>query len=173
MTRIIAISAVVAALALPFGAQALGVSVTPATVAVSAHPDEPTVARIRVTNPSRDVALFEVYPDELETMVTVTPASFTLESNEEREVLIRITAQESGQWLTTLSVVGRLMADSSFQAGSGVKVPLTITVSQPSSLFAASIIDLLSGKSWLGALLVLALVGLFVYRRYTKQHPAA
>ena len=52
------------------------------------------MARMRVANPSKDVALFDVYPDDLENIVSVSPSSFTLESNAEKEVLVKVKSSD-------------------------------------------------------------------------------
>ena len=149
-------------------ALAVGVGVTPAQLHIDAHAGQESVARIKVTNPSKDVTLFEVYPDDLEAVVSVSPASFTLESKEEKYVDVKVTSPEAGQFLTTLSVVGRLMADSKFQAGSGVKIPVTITVDDASTYGMANVLQILGGNSWvgLGALIILLGSGVFYASRW-------
>lgn len=146
---------------------AVGVSVTPAQVNIQAHVGEESVARIKVANPSKDVVLFEVYPDDLENLVSAAPSSFTLESGEEKEVLVKVRAEEEGQFLTTLSVVGRLMADSKFQAGSGVKIPVTITVDAGVSGLASAFETLTAGP-WLGWLALTFLVAWLGYKFWRK-----
>jgi hypothetical protein len=155
-------------LALPLTAGAVGVAVYPAEVTVTAPSDTQTTTRIKVSNPSSDVAVFEVYPDEFEPIIKINPSSFTLESSEERQVTVTISPREIGQLHTSLSVVGRPMASNVFQAGSGVKVPLAITVVQNTNGL-ASAMQTLGTSPWTGVVLGLLLIGLYGYRRKRTQ----
>ncbi len=159
--------------AAPATAGAVGVSVAPAELKIQATSGNESVVRLKVANPSRDVTLFEVYPDDLENLVTVAPSSFTLESHEEKDVLVKVKADTEGQWLTTISVVGRLMADSKFQAGSGVKIPLTVTVASSEASGLASAITLLGDGSWTGLLVIVGLLGLVFGVRYWRSRSAS
>ncbi len=70
----------------------------------------------------------------MEAIIKIAPASFILESNQEKEVDVRATPREEGILKTNISVVATPVANSSFNTGSGVKIPLEISTGK--------------GKSW-------------------------
>ncbi|HEY4479639.1 MAG TPA: hypothetical protein VI981_04790 [Candidatus Paceibacterota bacterium] len=107
---------------------AAGLSVSPSKIEVFLSEGESASIRIKIGNPTKDVEVFEIYPDALEDVISVSPKSFTLESKEERIVLITVSALEPKTYETDLSVVGRPLGSRSFQAGSGAKIPIKIIV---------------------------------------------
>lgn len=141
-------------------AQAVGLSVSPKELKVSATVGETATQKLKVKNPSGEVSIFEVYPDDLDAIVKVSPASFILESEEEREVTVQITPREEGIFRTDISVVASPVASSSFNAGGGVKIPLEIRAGQKSSWFLALMPQLsLTYSRILGIVLLLIVVG--------------
>jgi len=152
-------------LLLPFSAGAVGVAVRPAELEVQASVGKEALVRINVSNPSSDVAIFEVYPDEFEQLIKITPSSFTLESGSEQYVSVKITPATEGRMQTNLSVVGRPLSTGAFGAGSGVKLPLVVIAKvAPAGLAAA--VAVLGSSPWLGVFSLVVLVGWFGYRRY-------
>lgn len=154
----------------PLHSRAVGVAVYPAEVAMKAVVGETTTVRIKVSNPSTDVAVFEVYPDDLTRIIRAVPSSFTLESGAEQHVVLEVTASESGQLSTLLSVVGRPLASNAFQAGSGVKVPVTITAVAGTNGF-ASALAVIGTSPWAGAAALALLGGWLAYRREKNKLP--
>jgi hypothetical protein len=154
-------------LIVPVTAGAVGVAVNPAEVSIRAIVGEKTTARIKVSNPSTDVAVFEVYPDDLTTFIRIIPSSFTLESAAEKYVTIEVSAPQSGQVQTLLSVVARPLSGNAFAAGSGIKVPLNIVAKEgPSGL--ASALGTVGTSPWTGIIALGALIGWGLYRRRGK-----
>ncbi|MAF80178.1 hypothetical protein CL629_03815 [bacterium] len=117
--------------------EAVGISVTPSSLEIETEAGKGGVEKLMLENPSSAVALFEIYPDEFEKMIQPIPSSLVLESNEKREVVIRVTPEKEGQYATTLSVVSRPLSKSEFEAGAGVKVPIIIKSEESSPLLAA------------------------------------
>ena len=142
-----------------FSAQAVGLSVFPKELKVSVEAGETAVQKLNVKNPSGEVAIFEVYPDDLEKFIKLSPTSFILEFGENREVAVKITPKEEGLFKTNISVVASPMAKSSFNTGSGVKIPLEITVAKNTSWLLAAISNLPLNSS---RVLVIALLFLIV-----------
>lgn len=150
--------------------QAVGVSVTPKELKVSGNMGETVNAKLTVKNPSTEVSLFEIYPDELEKMIKPSPSSFILESGESREVTIQVTPNESGIFRTNISVLATPVAKASFNAGSGIKIPIEITTEINNSSFMALISDLISPRILGIMLLTLVLVlGFFVIKYGIRQ----
>ncbi|HEY4525919.1 MAG TPA: hypothetical protein VJL32_02370 [Candidatus Paceibacterota bacterium] len=132
-----------ALLALPvLNVYAIGISVRPSELHVQANTGRESGARIRVKNPSGEVALFEVYPEEFEGMITASPAKFTLESGEEKDVLIKFKFNQEGIFHTHLAVVARPL-DNPEGVGGGAKIALQIE-SRPRKMNLALISEVLS-----------------------------
>lgn len=125
-----------------------------------------TTVRLLVTNPSSDVAVFEVYPDEFAAFVKANPSSFTLESKAEKMITIEVTAREAGQFSTLLSIVARPLASNAFQAGGGVKVPLLITAEVTSGL--ATAISSVTTSPWTGIVAFIILLSWGGYKWRAK-----
>lgn len=154
-----------------FSAQAAGLFVSPKELKVSVEAGETAVQKLNIKNPSGEVAIFEVYPDDLEKFIKLSPTSFILEFGESREVTVQITPKEEGLFKTNISVVASPVAKSSFNTGSGVKIPLEITAAKNTSWFLAAIanLPLNSGNVLVIALLFLAVgVGYFAVKLYSK-----
>lgn len=157
----------IVAVFLSFAAQAVSLSVSPKELKVSAVVGETATQKLKVKNPSGEVSVFEVYPDDLGALVKISPASFILESEEEKEVTVQVTPREEGIFKTNISVVASPVASSSFNAGGGVKIPLEISVGGDSPWFAALIFLPFFGARTLGiVLLFLVVVSVFFVIRY-------
>ena len=153
-------------------AYAIGITALPSELNVKTPRGTEAVARLTIQNPSREVAVFEVYPDDLDAMIMPIPSRFTLESAESRTIEIKFTPKQEGIYTTNLSILARPLTDPLLGIGSGVKIPITFTVTAPQKLLLASVISL---SSPLGiALASLAALGVFIYalRRAFKKRTA-
>jgi len=150
---------------------AVGLSVSPKELKVSSRANETVNYSLTVKNPSGEVSVFEVYPDDLTSIIKTTPSSFILESGEEREVLVQVRARGDGIFKTDISVVATPVAKGSFNAGSGVKIPIQISVGESESFFAALIALPFSGTRVLGVVILglILIVGFFVIRYGIKK----
>src|SRR3989344_1749018 len=152
--------------------QAVGLSVSPKELKFSANVGEIVSKKLNVKNPSGEVSVFEIYPDDLGVIVKITPASFILESEQEREVDVQVRPREEGVLKTNISVVTTPIASSSFNARSGVKIPLEITAGENRSWFAAMVPNLpFSPTKVLGIVLLFLIVAsvFFAIRYGIKQ----
>lgn len=133
MKKIILLLFSIAILA-PDMAYGAGIAVSPAKIELEAVANGKALAKLTVTNPTADVQLFEVYPDDFSNMFKANPASFTLEAGGKK--LVAITFEDSNKnpkkLQTNISVVAKPLVESRFQANSGVKIPITVTLN-PSS----------------------------------------
>ncbi|MDO8564635.1 MAG: hypothetical protein Q7R88_01430 [bacterium] len=127
---------VLPSLLFPVEMSAIGVSASPATLSFKALLGKETAAKIMVRNPSSEVGLFEVYPEEFDSDFTIVPSRFVLEAGEKREVFVRVVRREEGMVRTVLAIEGSALGASSLGIGGGVRIPVSIEVS-PSSLLAA------------------------------------
>ena len=141
-------------------AEAVSLSVSPKELKISANVYETATQKLKIKNPSGEVSIFEVYPDDLDEIVRVSPSSFILESEEEKEVTVQVIPRKEGIFRTDISVVASPVASSSFNAGGGVKIPLEIRVGQKSSWFLALMPQLpLTYSRILGVLFLFIVVG--------------
>lgn len=159
----IAAALIACCLLTPALASAIGISVTPSKASISVAQGDQAMIRIKVANPSKDVALFEVYPDALEQIITASPKSFTLESSAERFVEIAVRGETLGSMIADISIVARPLGDQTFQAGTGVKIPLAIEV-VPAKSGLASAFGVLATSPWTGAVALSVLVGFAAYK---------
>ncbi|PIR97573.1 MAG: hypothetical protein COT91_00660 [Candidatus Doudnabacteria bacterium CG10_big_fil_rev_8_21_14_0_10_41_10] len=110
----------------PLTAHVVGIQVSPSKIDLEGEVGKPSSAEITVSNPTADIQLFEVYPDDLENIFSVEPKSFTLEAGIKKTVKITATSQTPGIMKTNLSIVGKPLADSRFNANTGVKLPVSM-----------------------------------------------
>lgn len=148
-------------------AQAAGIQVAPARLDFKVQTGKAVSQNLTIVNPTADVQLFEVYADDFPELIKAVPTSFTLEAGAKKIVSISIDAgkQKANQSLsTTLSVVGKPLADKQLSMGTGVKIPLTITFS-PSALNSKNHNLIFFG------LAILVLAGLAYYFKAIKKPP--
>lgn len=150
-------------LSIPFVVSAIGVSATPATLSVKTEVGKEGVTRFFVSNPSKEVGLFEAFPEEFETFIVVIPSRFILEAGEKREVLVRATRREMGVIRTAIAIEAQPLGTPSLGIGGGVRLPFLLEVVPAEGLFSAVS---LSGAGAIGGWLLLgALTVLFLFRR--------
>ncbi len=114
----------------PLFVSAAGIQVSPSKLDLEGEAGKSLSAEITVSNPTSDIQLFEVYPDDLEDVVSADPKSFTLEAGAKKIVKITASSQTPGILKTNLSVVSKPLADSRFNADTGVKIPIEITAAE-------------------------------------------
>jgi|GEM_PF-1417249 hypothetical protein len=137
MTKIaIYILLLLATLAFGYTALAAGIQVSPARLDFTVFGNRQASQTLTVVNPTDNVQLFEVYPDDFTEQIKTMPTSFTLEAGAKKTVTITVLPQQgntqnSGQILSTnLSIVGKPLDSSQpFSVGTGVKIPLNVILS--------------------------------------------
>ena len=119
---------------LPFPVLAAGLSVSPGSLDFKVV-DKKTESQILVvSNPTADVLVFEVYPDEYEGLIEVKPRSFTLESGARKEVILSVDEENfhrSQSISTSLSVVGSALAEGKSNVAAGAKIPVSVSRQDP------------------------------------------
>ncbi|MCK4525177.1 MAG: hypothetical protein KAU07_01960 [Candidatus Andersenbacteria bacterium] len=117
---------------LPVLSQAAGIQVSPSKVDLVLEENKSASKELIVANPTADVQIFEVYPDEFPEIIKANPASFTLEAGGRKTVIVTaypaITENVSQILKTNLSVVGKPLVETRLQANTGVKIPLSIII---------------------------------------------
>ena len=117
---------------LPVSSQAAGIQVSPSKIDFILEANKSVSKELIVANPTADVQIFEVYPDEFPETIEANPASFTLEAGGRKTVIVTahpaITENTSQILKTNLSVVGKPLIETRLQANTGVKIPLSIVI---------------------------------------------
>ncbi|MBU4332282.1 hypothetical protein KKD20_04120 [Patescibacteria group bacterium] len=109
-------------------AQAVGVSAVPSKLKVDAAANEISSAHLTIKNPSNKVSIYDVYADDYQTWIKIQPMSFTLEAGEIKKVTLSIKPPQAGVFSTNISVVAKPLSTREFQANSGIKIPIQISV---------------------------------------------
>lgn len=152
-------------------ASASGVKITPPKIDLAVKINKPLSEEMTITNPTNDVQIFKVYPDDFPDIVKINPASFTLEAGEKKTAVVTVEIKDgqnsSGALITNISVVAKPLAEAGFQANAGVKIPLSIIVSESSS-------SSMAPKQVYSALAIVILFGIgaleyFVFRKKRMQ----
>ena len=150
-------------LSTPSIVSAIGISATPATLSARTAEGKEAMVRFIVSNPSKEVGLFEAYPEEFEGYITLVPKRFVLEAGEEREVILRAKRPDTGIIRTVIAIEAEPLGIPSRGIGGGVRLPFLLEVQAQNGLVAAAFF---SPKMPMFALFVLvALTSLFLIRR--------
>lgn len=117
---------------------AIGLSASPATLSVKTAVDKEGIARFTVSNPSKEVGLFEAYPEEFEAFITLIPSRFVLEAGEKREVLVQTRGREVGVIRTAIAIEAQPLGEPSLGVGGGIRLPFSLEVTMAGSNLAAA-----------------------------------
>ncbi len=143
-------------------AQAAGIEVSPARLEMSVG-SKTVVSRIQVKNPTSDVQLYEVSLNTDNSSITIRPKSFTVQAGGSQEVQLSVEPKQSTEFSGEVQIVGRPLAGTSNEIGSGVKLPLAIHYGATSAWYQKTFFWGLFGI----ALLLVGLMAWF-YRRKKK-----
>ena len=160
----------------PFLSQAAGIQISPSKIDFILEVGGESVSKeLVVVNPTADIQIFEVYPDEFSEIIKTNPASFTLEAGERKVVTVtaRSSATENiSQVLkTNLSVVSKPLVETRLQANTGVKIPLSIVMED---IIVKNESHIISPKLFYAILIVVALgfgsITHFIFKKNKKQN---
>lgn len=159
----------------PFLSQAAGIQISPSKIDFVLEADKLASKELIVANPTADIQIFEVYPDEFSEIIKTNPASFTLEAGERKVVTVtaRSSAKENiSQVLkTNLSVVSKPLVETRLQANTGVKIPLSIVMED---IIVKNESHIISPKLFYAILIVVALgfgsITHFIFKKNKRQN---
>lgn len=107
-------------------AQAAGLQLQPTEIKVDVY-EQAVQTKLTVSNPAKEIQLFEIYADDAVETIDINPQTFTLESGARKEILITIKPTKTPAIThTNLSVISHPFAIENFAINSAAKVPLTI-----------------------------------------------
>lgn len=145
-------------------AQAAGIEVSPARLEMSVG-SKSVISRIQVKNPTSDVQLYEVSLNTDDSSVVIRPKSFTVQAGGSQEVQLSVGPKDSAEFSGEVQIVGRPLAATSNEIGSGVKLPLVIHYGAGSIWYKNVPVWVLTGFG----LLVVCLAGGLFYRRRKRM----
>ena len=117
----------------PVLSQAAGIQVSPSKMNFTVEIGGSSVFKeLVVVNPTADVQVFEVYPDEFSEIIKANPASFTLEAGARKIVIVKVDPANiegpSKILRTNFSVLGKPLIETRLQTNTGVKIPTSVTI---------------------------------------------
>ena len=150
---------------------AIGIGANPSFLDLELKLGQSKEAKILVYNISQEAGIFQVFPDELNDWIKITPDNFRLEAGENKEVRIKILAKEEGRKTTNLSVSAAPLDRSSFSVNAGLKIPLTLNVEGEKGFFLASAIEAFSRGAFLAVIItfIIYLAGFFLVKYIRKR----
>jgi len=108
---------------------ALGVGVKPKEINLDVAPGKKIETEILVMNVATEPAIYQVYPDALDDEIKISPNDFRLNPNESQIVKVKVEMKNTGKFATDISIVAHPVAAGGLSTGTGVKVPIMISVS--------------------------------------------
>jgi hypothetical protein len=110
------------------GAQAVGVAIDPAELDVIYH--DKTSVNLKINNISLEPISVNVQADDLQEYISIQPNEFVLLPQEIMVINLALdfTDQNSGIQKTNISVISKALDKQSFNAASGIKIPLTVAI---------------------------------------------
>jgi len=148
---------------------ALGLGVTPAKLDFSVSPGGTEKKTLNVVNQSDTEAQFQVYVEgEYEAWLVINPSEFTLAPYQIEEVEIKVKPpfNASGEHRCSVCVVS-LSPDSGLRIGTGIKVPVQISLTGlPVVMGGVPIMVVLSGI----AAAVILVSGILIWRRRRRAN---
>ncbi|PLX25699.1 hypothetical protein C0580_01830 [Candidatus Parcubacteria bacterium] len=153
----------------PFGVKAVGVSVSPSSLELI-YPDEEN-SELIIRNISLEPITVYIYPDDYKEQIIVNPSEVNLLPDEFGRINLDYNfSQEKKAALTTnISVVSKAVDKRSFNAASGLKIPISININKQVWHWSAPAVFLVF---FIGAFLLAMLIQLvfILIRPRRKKH---
>lgn len=155
---------------LPLGVNAIGISASPATLTMYGDTKEIITIELLVSNPSHDVAVIDIYADNLDEIISISPTSILLSSGDQKKIGITARSKDTGLFKTTISVVATPVSSYAFKASSGIKVPIEISVTDKNSNVATVLASLPGAVQSLGLIALFGIIGLLSLLFIKRKH---
>ncbi len=143
---------------------AAGIQASPAKMDIAITDGKKAIKEIIVSNPTSDVQLYEASADDFAENFKINPSSFTLESGARKTISVTVEPKnlKNNQVLSTnISIISKPMSESAVNIGTGVKIPVNVTLNNQHS-------NSLNWKWGIAAalsVLALAVLGVVIYRK--------
>lgn len=123
---------------------AIGIGTNASYLGLELELKKPQSVKISVFNISDEAGIFQIFPDELNDWIKISPNNFRLEAGENKEIEITVFGKKRGIRATNLSVLAQPLDRQSFSVGSGLKIPLRLRTKDDKTHLLASISESLS-----------------------------
>lgn len=145
----------------PLSSQAVGLEINPAELNINVP--QTANSKINIKNISPEAIAIKVSADNFADKIILIPQELTLLPQESAVVEVRVNFLPTSKKLlaTNISVVGQSLDKKSFNAASGLKIPLAITILPP---WWAQL-----GILSLGAAVLLLILSILIYMRLRKK----
>jgi hypothetical protein len=153
----------------PIGVGAVGVSVSPSSLEVL-YPDKQDLELV-IQNISLEPVSVYIYPDDYKKSIVASPDEIKLLPDEFGRISLSLdfSGEESGVKNTQISVVTKAIDKRSFNAASGLKIPISINIHQESWRWSAAAVFVVA----FGSLFILAIIVQLIFilsRPRKKKH---
>jgi len=152
----------------PWRVWAVGVSVSPSSLDLL-YPDQ-SQKKLIIKNISLEPIIVYVYPDDYKDNIIVSPQEINLLPEEFGQVSVDLDFgnKQTGVINTQISVVSKAVDKKSFNAASGLKIPLTININkEPWHWSAAAVFVFI----FFGLMILIGLIQLFFWLKRPKKRP--
>ena len=155
---------------IPLASRAVGVSVEPAELDIL-YPSQKDYG-FTITNISSEPIVVSVYPDAFQDNITIYPNEVQLMPEQVTKVIVLadFADQPAGVKSTYVSVVSKAMDKRSFNAASGIKLPLSINITEATWSWSGEAVFVMSFVSLLVLAIVIQLAFLVWQAKYKKRH---
>ena len=145
---------------LPLSAQALGVSVSPSKLEIIQS--ESNKVSLIITNISTEPISVSVFSDDFKDYISISPAQFELLPEEKIKVnvLTNFDDKEALIKRTDVSIVSQTLDKKSFNAASGIKIPISVYIINKQFQWSGTLVFL---AVFFGVLSLLALLEFFFW----------
>jgi len=109
--------------------RAVGIGIKPKEINLKAVVNKVTETEMLIVNVSAEAAMYKVTADAFEDIIIISPADFQLSPSSSQIIKIMVRPEKRGLFATNISAIARPMGAGGLSAASGVKVPITISVS--------------------------------------------
>lgn len=150
---------------------AIGIGAKPSFLDLELKIGQTKETKILVYNISQEPGIFQVFPDELNDWIKIEPDNFRLEAGEDKEIKIKILAEEGGKKATNLSISAIPLVRTSFSVSPGLKIPLRLNIEEKEEFFLASLLATIKQNFSLRliGILLICLIGYFLLKYFKRR----
>lgn len=112
----------------PYQLQAAGLAVSPDKLDLVGAQGQKISGQFEVVNISDQVVAYEITGEGLNDQLSFEPQKFSLLPGDNRQVKLTVQWPKKGQLATTINILSRQLATSTFSAVAGIKLPLNLTI---------------------------------------------
>lgn len=117
----------------------IGLGVTPSELRFEGKVHEVFRETLIIQNLSEEPADYEMFADTHPQWFSFSEPFFTLREGELKEILLTVKPDQTGEFETNISIVSFLVEKSAVNTGSGIKLPVQLSIHPPRQIFGLSL----------------------------------